>query len=103
VAQLPREVVGSPSLEVFQNRGDVALRDVGSGHGGVSWGWTLGSQRAFPPYVGFYEFCENPWLCQQPEWQDIVPTTRRRGDKSLWREQGQEVAKGKALSAGNFP
>ena len=35
VAQLPREVVGSPSLEVFQNRGDVALRDVVSGHGGV--------------------------------------------------------------------
>ena len=26
-------VVESPSLEVFQSRGDVALRDVGSGHG----------------------------------------------------------------------
>ena len=35
VAQLPREVVGSPSLGVLQNHGDVALRDVGSGHGGV--------------------------------------------------------------------
>ena len=33
------EVVGSPSLELFQNRGDVALRDVGSGHGGVGLGW----------------------------------------------------------------
>ena len=33
MAQLPREAVGSPSLGVFQNRGDVALRDVGSGHG----------------------------------------------------------------------
>jgi len=26
---------------VFQNRGDVALRDVGSGHGGVGWGWAV--------------------------------------------------------------
>ena len=34
LAQLPKEVVGSPSLEVFQNHGDVALRDVVSGHGG---------------------------------------------------------------------
>jgi len=34
VPQLPREVVGSPSLEVFQNHGDVAMRDVVSVHGG---------------------------------------------------------------------
>ena len=34
MAQLPREVVQSPPLEVFQNRVDVALRDVVSGHGG---------------------------------------------------------------------
>ena len=27
----------SPSLEVFKNRGDVALRDVVSGHGGTGW------------------------------------------------------------------
>ena len=33
MAQLPREVVGSPSLGVFRDRGDVALRDVVSGHG----------------------------------------------------------------------
>ena len=35
MAQLHREVVGSPSLEVFEERGDVALRDVVSGHCGV--------------------------------------------------------------------
>ena len=39
VAQLTVEVVESPSLEVFHNHGDVALRDVGSRHGGVGWGW----------------------------------------------------------------
>jgi len=31
VAQLPREVVGSSSVEVFQSLGDVALWDVASG------------------------------------------------------------------------
>ena len=34
MAQLPREVVQSPSLEAFRNRVDVVLRDVVSGHGG---------------------------------------------------------------------
>ena len=42
MAQLPREVVGSPSMEAFQNGGDAALRDVGSGHGGVGGGGDLG-------------------------------------------------------------
>ena len=32
-------VVESPNTEVFQNSGDVALRDVVSGHGRVGWGW----------------------------------------------------------------
>ena len=32
--RLPREMVQSPSLEVFKCRVDVALRDVVSGHGG---------------------------------------------------------------------
>jgi len=43
MAQLPRVVVESPSLEVFQNHGDGALRDVGSGRGGMGWSWTQGS------------------------------------------------------------
>ena len=34
MSQLPREVVQSPSLKLFQNRVDVALRDAVSGHGG---------------------------------------------------------------------
>jgi len=29
------EVMGSPSLEVFKNHGDVILRDMGSGQGGM--------------------------------------------------------------------
>ena len=40
LAQLPREVGESPSLEMFQSRGDVALKDVVSEHGGVGWGRT---------------------------------------------------------------
>jgi len=35
---LPREVGESLSLEMFQNRGDVALRHVVSGHGGDGLG-----------------------------------------------------------------
>ena len=38
VVQAAQMVVGSLSLGVFQCCGDVALRDVGSGHGGVDWG-----------------------------------------------------------------
>ena len=34
------EVVGSPSLEVFKSHGDVALREVVGGYGGVGWGQT---------------------------------------------------------------
>ena len=34
LAQAAQEVVESPSLEVFKNYGDVALRDVVSRHGG---------------------------------------------------------------------
>ena len=35
MAQLPRDVVQSPSLEVLKNHGDVALRDMVSGGDGL--------------------------------------------------------------------
>lgn len=35
LAQLPREPVGSPSMEEFKNRGAVALKDVSEGM--VGW------------------------------------------------------------------
>lgn len=38
MAQLPVVVVESPSLEVYRSHGDVALRDVVGGHGGVRVG-----------------------------------------------------------------
>ena len=42
------EAVESLSVGVFQKRGDVVLRDVVSGHAGMGWGWTWGSERSFP-------------------------------------------------------
>lgn len=42
--RLLRDAVGSPSMEGFENHGDVALGDVISGHGGMGWG----SWRSFP-------------------------------------------------------
>jgi len=42
--RLPKKVmVESLSLEAFKDRGDVALRDMVSGHRGMGWGWTWGS------------------------------------------------------------
>jgi len=43
--RLPKEEVESPSLKVFQNRGDVALRDVVMGMVGMGW-VELGDLRA---------------------------------------------------------
>ena len=38
MAQLPKELGESPSLQASKSRADVALRDVGSGHGGGGLG-----------------------------------------------------------------
>jgi len=38
--RLLREVMESLSLELLKNCEDVSLRDMGSGHGGMGWGWT---------------------------------------------------------------
>jgi len=43
LSSLPRDVMESPSLEVFEDCGDVALGDVVSGHSGMGWGWVCGS------------------------------------------------------------
>jgi len=44
--RLPKEVVQSPSLEVFQNHVDVGLRDMVSGHGGDKLMIRLGDLRS---------------------------------------------------------
>ena len=46
--RLPREVVESLSLEVFQSRVDVAQRDVVSGHGGNGLEVGLDDLSSFP-------------------------------------------------------
>lgn len=51
MAQLPREVMQSPSLEVLKNRVDVALRDMVSGRGGGGLAVGLGDMRGgFQPH-----------------------------------------------------
>jgi len=53
--------VGSPSLEVFKDHGDVALRNVVSGHGGVGQAQAWGSKRPLPTLM-------IPWLFEWARW-----------------------------------
>ena len=64
MAQLAREWE-SPSLEVSQNCGDVALKDVVSGHGGVGWGW-IGDHGVFPAHDSVSVEMQ---LCQAVVWE----------------------------------
>jgi len=49
--RLPREVVKSPSLEVFKTHEDVALSDVVSGHGGNKLRLDYVILEVFPPLM----------------------------------------------------
>ena len=53
---LPREVVQSPSLEVFKSRVGVALRDVGSGRGGGELMVGLGDLNGLFQPLRFYGY-----------------------------------------------
>jgi len=65
---LSREWWSQLSLEVFQIRGDVALRDVVSGHGEGGLSWALWSKRSFQTLMilWFYD------LVSYPNWIQII-------------------------------
>jgi len=54
--RLPREVMESLSLEVLKSHGDVALRDMGSGHGGGGLVVGLGGLSGLFQLKRFYDF-----------------------------------------------
>ena len=62
LAQLPIGVVGSPSLEVFQNHGDVALRDMWAWWDGLGLDW--GILEVFPTLM-IQWFCLGEMLWQR--------------------------------------
>lgn len=49
--RLPREVGEITVPGGIQNSGDRTLGDVVCWHGGISWGWTWGSERPSPAFL----------------------------------------------------
>ena len=76
--RLHREVVGSPSLEVFQSRVDVALRTWSVGTVGVGWQLDGVILEIFPN--------QNGWLSAKAVSSAPSPMLCSQNSSPIWRE-----------------